>query len=269
MEDFYETTSIVHAQVVDSDSEDSIYFWKPPLITNASQVKPLHKQVRVWFGGAVVAGTISLAAILSGGTKEGIILTAMPSMSPMPSPSPSASPTSNEDVQQNALLLFHDLFNGENWTSQDGWSSSGSSNMCGWYGVSCGTDGVDDYIEEVELPANNLVGNLEDLIVFGKLTSLEKLDLDSNSIHGNMTAISHSLAQFPLLHEVDFRSNNLTGSVTSELCNHIGGGILRVDCDVECDCCDHEVLCEIECMDVPGWYDSDGEKYNCTWYVFW
>ena len=140
--------------------------------------------------------------------------------------------------------------------------------MCGWTGVECG---IDDFtkVKVLALPANNLRGNIDDLasMMYG-LMYLERLDLGSNLIVGNWTALGSNLALSSTLAHVDLRLNELTGTVAIELCESLGGGILRVNCDVECECCNHEELCEGGgCVDVPGWHDSNGEQYDCGWYV--
>jgi len=88
--------------------------------------------------------------------------------------------------------------------------------------------------------------------------------LDSNLIVGNWTALGSTLALSSTLAHIDLRLNELTGSVVIELCESIGDGILHVDCGIECECCNHEELCEDgECVDVPGWHDSVGDEYDC------
>ena len=190
----------------------------------------------------------------------------MPSTTQEPSWIPSSTPTSIDDHQRSALLQFHGLFGGENWTVSIGWSRS-SGNMCGWTGVECDF-GDFTKVKVLALPANNLRGNIEDLAsLMNGLMYLERLDLDSNLIVGNWTALGSNLALSSTLAHVDLRLNELTGSVAIELCASLGDGILRVDCGVECECCNHDELCEGGCVDVPGWHASECEQYDCTWYV--
>ena len=268
--------------MVEVPSDDERSREELPFATAEALVPP-HKQKRVWFGGAAILGTIvALIVILPGvGTQPPIppaptspmpSLSLAPSSSFMPSMFPSAipsenpshlpsyQPSSSEHSQKKALIQLYTMLSGENWTKHYGWDESTSSNMCGWYGVVCRPDDV----EEVLLPANNLMGNIDNITLLDKLIYLEKLDLDSNSIHGNLTAFSATLSSLSNLKYVDLRLNELTGSIPSEVCDSIGGMELRVDCDIECDCCNHDVLCE-ECTDVPGWLDLYGD--NCAWYV--
>merc|ERR1719215_616938 len=115
--------------------------------------------------------------------------------------------------------------------------------------------------------ANNLRGDIDDATLLGNLQYLKRLDLDSNSIVGNLTEFSFNLIQFSNLKYVDLRLNELTGSIPPEVCDSIEGVDLRVDCNIECDCCSHDVLCEEECSDVLGWHNYFGEAYDCAWYA--
>jgi len=151
---------------------------------------------------------------------------------------------------------------GENWTKKSDWRSTRS--MCVWYGIVCIPDNANRLVKELRLSANNLTGNIDNITVLGNLRYLERLDLDSNSITGNLTAFCRTLVSFPNLTHVDLRLNELTGSVPTEVCESIGNGILRVDCGIECDCCNHDELCKEECVDVPGWHDIFHDE--CAWY---
>lgn len=164
----------------------------------------------------------------------------------MPSQSPSLSPTSIEDFQRSALDNLFISFNGAHWHNSSGWGSL-DVNMCAWYGVTCTTDGNDFFVNKLELPANNLAG---DFLIACRyllyLPELEQLDLKSNVLAGNLTALeSNVLAPYTSLIDVDLRLNELTGSISSELCDPfvVFDGSLRVDCDIDCKCCNHDELC--------------------------
>ena len=274
-----EEVSIVQAVLIENPSDEELSVEELPL-AEAIALLPLYRQKRVWLVVVVVIGIIVAMIIILLNTSDqktappaepssmpskSHIPSSMPSMTQEPSGIPSYTPTSIEDRQRSALLQFHSLFGGENWTVSNGWGSS-SGNMCGWNGVECVTDDFTK-VKELALPANNLRGNIEDLeLLMNGLMYLERLDLDSNLIVGNLTALGSNLALSSTIAHVDLRLNELTGSVASELCESIGGGILHVDCGIECECCNHEELCEGgECVDVPGWHDSFGD--DCTWYV--
>jgi len=255
--------SMAHAQEIESIHEEEIDVL---LVSNATPVVPLYQQTRVWVFVILICGVgVLLGNLLGSSSNSNAMETVMPPSSIMPSSAPSASPTSNEDLQRKAFVEFYDVLAGDNWIENKGWGSTGS-NMCVWPGIVCGTDGEDDFVEELRLPANNLTGNVDN-IMLDNFRYLERLDLDSNSITGNLTAFSRTLASFPNLTHVDLRLNKLTGSVPTEVCKSIENGILRVDCGIECDCCNHEELCGDWCVDVPRWHDSDGSTYSCDWYV--
>jgi len=267
---------VAHAVMVEDPSNDEHPREELPY-AKATPLVPLYKQKRVWFGGVAVLGAfvtlivIFLRVVGNQPPTPPAPTSAMPSLSLVPSSSfipsmfPSVSPSSNEYSQLKALVQISNVFASEDWAKNDGWGST-SSNMCIWYGVVCDTDGVDSFVTELNLASNNLTGDIDDITMFGNLIYLEQLDLDSNSIVGNLTEFSLNLIQFSNLKYVDLRFNNLTGSIPSEVCDSMEGVDLRVDCGIECDCCNHEVLCEEECMDVPGWHDSDSENYDCAWY---
>ena len=234
----------MHAIMIEVPSERSR---EELFLADATELVPLHKQIRILIGGVAVIGAfVALLVIL------------------LSTDSTSATPLSS---QQNALVQMSNVLVSENWTKNDGWGSS-SINMCAWHGVVCRTDGVDALVTELNLAAHNMAGNIDDITMFGNLMYLKKLDFDSNSIVGNLTAFSLNLIQFSDLTYVDLRLNELTGSIPSEICDSMKDVDLRVDCDIECDCCNHDELCEErECVDVPGWHDSSGEIYNCAWCV--
>ena len=290
-----EEESIVQAVLIENPSDEEMSVEELPF-AEATPLLPLYMQKCVWFVVVVAVGMIVAIIIILPNTgdqkpaplppttvmpssipskshipssipsfKPSRLPSTIPSITQEPSGIPSYTPTSIEDRQRSALLQFHSLFGGENGTVSNGWGSS-SGNMCGWNGVECVTDDFTK-VKELALPANNLRGNIEDLeSLMNGLMYLERLDLDSNLIVGNLTALGSNLALSSTIAHVDLRLNELTGSVASELCESIGGGILHVDCGIECECCNHEELCEGgECVDVPGWHDSFGD--DCTWYV--
>lgn len=202
-----------------------------------------------------------------------------------------------DDTSQNVTIVEHsetelanlealnELFaatNGVRWFNNDGWyseegssalssSSDTSDTICMRYGVACSA-GI-AAVEELFLPGNNLIGDLEAIShnVLPMLTSLKIIDLHLNGLTGDATAISANLAsdELKLLERVDLRLTSLTGSISSEWCNKRSetNALLLVDCLIECGCCNHEKLCE--CIDLRG---SDGgpfvdiEGRDCGWY---
>lgn len=85
--------------------------------------------------------------------------------------------------------VLEEVFNsagGENWSNRDNWLT-GSTNVCSWHGITC--DG-NQAVTRVELPENNLVGNIPSHIFF--LPKLEVLNLGSNDISIDLRGTSES-----------------------------------------------------------------------------
>jgi len=203
----------------------------------------------------------------------------------MPSQSPSINPTSIEDFQRSALESFYYSLEGAHWHNSSGWASLDVS-MCVWYGVSCSTDGTRSLVNKLELPANNLTGDFgfaSQFLVY--MPELERLDLSSNALTGNLSALgSNVFAPYTSLIDVDLRLNELTGSISSELCEMfvVFDGSLLVDCNIECECCDHDELCGPTQEDQKkalaalfnstrgiGWYDKSSwilSSSMCEWH---
>lgn len=89
-----------------------------------------------------------------------------------------AGTTSCGDKEREALTeLFYGM-EGSQWMHKDGWGSH--TDICEWYGVTCGTDGL---VRSLDLRGNNLVGTLSPSIWL--LTLMEELDLSENNIKVN------------------------------------------------------------------------------------
>merc|ERR1712232_1246120 len=86
-------------------------------------------------------------------------LSLAPSSSFMPTRHPSASPSSNEEFQQNALVQIGNVLASDEWKKNDFWESI-IDNMCSLYGVVCKVYGVEIFVTELNLAANNLTGDI-------------------------------------------------------------------------------------------------------------
>lgn len=182
---------------------------------------------------------------------------------------PSQSPTTDIlAAQYHALNNMFSSTNGPEWTRTDGWENSDEndiSSVCMWYGVTCNPSfGVTG----VALPMNNIVGDINDILKpLLKIGTLVLIDLKFNGLYGNMADASLQLAAVSLLEGIDLMYNGqnlITGHVTEELCEmHDLGriGFIRVDCGVDCSCCDHLAMCE--CSDEQEWIDAEGNE--CAW----
>jgi len=116
--------------------------------------------------------------------------------------------SSDLDVYQRyALMSMYYSLNGTSWTNNNKWGTSATE--CNWFGIKCNDDGN---IFELILQSNILSGEIPSEI--GLLTTLEKIDLSSNSITGNMTINVTSLDKLNFL---DVGSNFLEGTIPHEI----------------------------------------------------
>eukprot|EP00816_Leptocylindrus_hargravesii_P006207 CAMPEP_0196819544 /NCGR_PEP_ID=MMETSP1362-20130617/71050_1 /TAXON_ID=163516 /ORGANISM="Leptocylindrus danicus, Strain CCMP1856" /LENGTH=839 /DNA_ID=CAMNT_0042198083 /DNA_START=125 /DNA_END=2641 /DNA_ORIENTATION=+ len=281
-----ESPPIIYAELVAEEEEAEITSTSPSrdnevrtaeLVTDALLVVPFFKQTKFWCGFVFIAISMSLfLAFLIGGGVAGSTL------------SSSSEDTSSNRDQRNLLEEFFQVSGGANWLDSTGWrdANNNDDSMCTWHGVVC--DFEERYVTKLNLPNNNLTGDVEEMIepLLAGIRSLTRLDLKGNQIAGNFTAASMRIAQMgEQLVYMDFRTNSmLTGYVPYDVCStllhldeHEGeveinphftasmmeSFVVRVDCAISCDCCNHDVLCS-SCSDLPGWLDENGQ--GCSWY---
>lgn len=118
-----------------------------------------------------------------------------------------------------ALERFYHQFNGDDWLKNDGWLDP-EIDPCEWYGVHCGTWAGDFGIRSLELPGNNLQGDLSTSGIFGHI--ITRLDLSSNVIDGVLPIFPHRLRHIVL------SDNLLTGPLPDAPINY-GDTILDLD----------------------------------------
>uniref|UniRef100_A0A7S2LVI8 Leucine-rich repeat-containing N-terminal plant-type domain-containing protein n=2 Tax=Leptocylindrus danicus TaxID=163516 RepID=A0A7S2LVI8_9STRA len=198
-----------------------------------------------------------------------------PTISARPSSIPSSPPTTIGDLQRSALVDFFRLTGGDRgyWYESIGWDDVAADDnngeqisMCLWHGITCN---VYSSVTQIELSNNNITGDLVQIVdVLYVIESLQVLDLSFNTLSGNITTVASDYfagTQLPDLARIDLRSDEqlLVGTVPPNFCAEPKMLELRLNCDIECECCDHEVHCE--CMDFLGWVDSSGN--DCDWYA--
>jgi Leucine-rich repeat (LRR) protein len=108
-----------------------------------------------------------------------------------------------------ALEAFYMAANGPNWTNNTNWLSSRPFDE--WYGLSVDQNGR---VSELELPENNLTGNISSDI--GNLISLTKIVLRFNNLSGKIPKEITSLAN---LFRLDLTVNNLSDELPAEIVN--------------------------------------------------
>lgn len=101
-----------------------------------------------------------------------------------------------------ALQRFYQRFDGEQWHHNDGWQDP-QVNPCDWYGVRCGTRAGSVVIRELNLPNNNLQGDLSGSDIFEYISG--DVWLQGNAITGTLPVFPH------WLEIIDLSDNRLTG----------------------------------------------------------
>ncbi|MCX6271118.1 MAG: T9SS type A sorting domain-containing protein [Bacteroidetes bacterium] len=94
---------------------------------------------------------------------------------------------------------FYYITNGANWINSSNWLTGP---ICTWYGITCGTQGI-NYIE---LGNNNLSGPLNESL--SNLQQLVSLNLFNNNLTGYIPEVYGNIEY---LHSVNFGANHLTG----------------------------------------------------------
>lgn len=93
------------------------------------------------------------------------------------------------------LTEFYEVMDGDNWTRNDGWLDP-EVHHCQWHGVSCDGVGV---THSLNLPGNNLSGNLDDTEIF---QLFDRLNLSDNRIRGTLPFIGSSFESVDLSHNL-------------------------------------------------------------------
>jgi hypothetical protein len=130
-----------------------------------------------------------------------------------------------------ALVALYEATDGDNWTSNTGWLTTGTP--CDWYGVTCSADSV----SEISLNKNNLTGalpaeigdltNLTELYLYGNgitslpsqigtLSALEQLNLGHAWLGGNnLTTLPSTIGDLESLWNLSLCDNQLTSLPSS------------------------------------------------------
>ncbi|USN55212.1 MAG: hypothetical protein H6765_00995 [Candidatus Peribacteria bacterium] len=86
----------------------------------------------------------------------------------------------------NVLVEFAYALNYSSRTKSDNWVSYKS--VCDWYGVDCTSDG--QHVSKLDLPANNLVGELDLAAHIAPLQYVKYVDLTNNKITNTSAAMN-------------------------------------------------------------------------------
>jgi Leucine-rich repeat (LRR) protein len=108
-----------------------------------------------------------------------------------------------------ALMAFYESTNGADWTDNTGWADGAAGTNCdpcsGWKGVRCLNSGR---VRQIELPANNLSGNIPEEI--SELDHLSFLAVNFNSIYGELPETIGNLIG---LRSLNVSVNNISGAI--------------------------------------------------------
>ncbi|OQX25208.1 MAG: hypothetical protein BWK80_16880, partial [Desulfobacteraceae bacterium IS3] len=127
--------------------------------------------------------------------------------------------------ERDALMALYDLTNGDSWNDKTGWKDAdgnfaekGSERY--WCGITTckekeeeegRTDCGCDHVTKIELPSNNLFGNISDGSFLAALGCLEILDLGDNRLMGGLPSWKENELQS--LHTLLLDRNELEGTI--------------------------------------------------------
>ncbi|CAM9185909.1 unnamed protein product, partial [Ectocarpus sp. 8 AP-2014] len=154
------------------------------------------------------------------------------------------------DEDREYLGILYSSLGGSDWHENANWTVSGVD-VSEWEGVSVATDeNGTEYVYEISLGDNNLVGDAFPAVEYGQLLGLQKLSLGGNYITGELPAglenlvsltlldlsdngfegeIPPELGSAPSLVRLDLQGNALTGKIPSELGGMTQLGILYLE----------------------------------------
>lgn len=108
----------------------------------------------------------------------------------------------------NALNEFYNALDGDNWEENTNWLDTLNNTVADWLGITI----TENSVTKIDLPANNLVGELPQAIT--NLTELTVLKLDTNFVSGS---IENWIDDLDKLEELNLVKNNISGEINSEL----------------------------------------------------
>jgi len=81
-------------------------------------------------------------------------------------------------TERDALIVLYNSTVGANWADNTGWMGEVGTE-CDWYGVTCSSGSV----QEISMPANNLIGSIPGLILIAAQLGLSAIMLASIRAH--------------------------------------------------------------------------------------
>ena len=135
--------------------------------------------------GLGIAQTISIKAILPNGERYSDSIYITPCIIPL--------------SERNALIDLYNSTGGENWCNKDNWLGEHGTE-CSWFGISC----YECHINEIELAANNLIGDILNSI--SNLQYLSRLVLHKNQLNG----LPENFGNLQYINDLDLSYNQLS-----------------------------------------------------------
>ena len=118
----------------------------------------------------------------------------------------------NITTDESALLAFKSTITIDPYLMLNNWSTSSSSSLCNWLGVTC--DLRHGRVKALDLNNMDLVGTIPPHV--GNLSFLLELDLRGNSFHGQLP---HELFQLHRLRSLNLSSNKFGGFIPQSISN--------------------------------------------------
>lgn len=205
-----------------SETTSSFTFFPPPIIT--SVVPPLaspgstvvitgvnfDSARSVQFGGVpaeryTIVSPTRIVAVIAGG-RSGSLTVATPNGSTAYQREFLVLPALQIDSL--ALVQMYETAGGANWANKTNWLSSAPLGR--WFGITV----ENNRVRKIELPANNLTGELPPSL--SALTELQVLSLNQNGLTG---AVPDFLSVLTNLNEIRLDSNQFTGTLPDSIGN--------------------------------------------------
>ncbi|MFD2561875.1 leucine-rich repeat domain-containing protein [Aquimarina rubra] len=120
-------------------------------------------------------------------------------------------------AEKQALIDLYNSTDGANWINNTNWLTDAP--VCDWYGVTV----VDGKVTELDLRSNNLLGDIS-TVIFGDLSSLVNLNLETNSLKGDLSEIG-TLRNLEVL---NLSANNFSGELSRVISQNEKLGILNL-----------------------------------------
>ena len=108
-------------------------------------------------------------------------------------------------ADSNAVVAFYNATGGPAWTNHTNWLTSAP--LGSWYGITLGANGM---VTNINLPGNNLTGQIPANLTITSLIFLKQLNISSNQLNGRIPPKTGTLNR---LVEINLSHNSFTGTL--------------------------------------------------------